>query len=93
MRVGVPIASASILRWMSLVRCDMLAVDRDHDVARAQSRGRRGASLDHLDDLDAVARAELAGDARRQRARAARDAEVRAPHASVAHERARRSRA
>src|SRR5918996_4346920 len=66
---------------------DRRVLDGDDHVLGPQSRERGRASLDHLHDLDAVRAPELAREPGRQRTRAARDADVGAREAPLAHER------
>src|SRR6266545_699975 len=64
-----------------------LAVQVDDEILCAETRLSRGAAFYDLDHLDALGAAELAGEARGQRPRAARDAEVGAAKPPLAHQR------
>src|SRR5262249_24176113 len=61
-----------------------LAVDADDQVAGAEAGFGGRALVDDLDDLDSLRLAELGGKARRERARAAGDADVGAAHPALA---------
>ena len=84
---GRPIRSAVISRWRSSAAAERRAVEADDEVLGVQPGARGGPVLDDLDHLEPVAPAEPRGDPRRQRPRADRDAEQRAAHAAVAHQR------
>lgn len=66
---------------------DGLAVDGHDQIAPLQAGLVGGQSRDDLDDLDAPVAAELAGQPRRQRPRAAADAEVGAADAAIGDQR------
>ena len=87
-RTAAPIFSTTIRRWMSPT-----SVTGEPSRSTIRSSGRSPAScrrraLDHLHDLDAGLPAEPAREPRRQRPRAARDAEVGAAEAALGHQRA-----
>ncbi len=63
---------------------ERLAVDPDDQVAGAEAGVGGRAVLDDLDYLDPIGLAGLGGEARRQRSRAAGDADVGAPHSALA---------
>jgi hypothetical protein len=62
-------------------------VELDDDVAGPNARGRRRASLEQLDDLEASSPAETLGEHGSQGPGSAHDAEERSPDATVVHER------
>src|SRR5690242_11417183 len=67
-------------------RLDRVAVDGDDEVLRTEAGGGSRGARHHLDHLDPGGATELTRDDRRQRPRAARQAEVRAPEAALAHQ-------
>src|SRR4030095_11404602 len=66
---------------------DRGAVELEEHVARAEAGARRRASRHDVDDLDSGGPPQTLAERRRQRTSSARDAQVRAAEAAVAHER------
>ena len=77
----------TIRRWTSSTSATGTLVHGDDQILRAKTCGRGGGAGHDLDDLHAGLATELAREARRKWPRAACDAEVCAPEATLAHQR------